>query len=169
MLSKLTLEGHLNRMYGSVLCSKGEMQVYTDGSSVGNGTNAARAGAGVFFGVGNRKNGSYRVPGPEQTNNRGEIYAVYRALLSADPHKHLTIYTDSVYVINMLTEWAPERAAGGWRVTNGDIFRAVVATIKSRPAPVVLRQVKGHSGNAHNDAADELAKKGAWLQWSGTF
>lgn len=49
--------------------------VYTDGSSLANGTKRAVAGAGVYWGE--RKAGLFnlaeRVPGKLQTNNRGEL------------------------------------------------------------------------------------------------
>lgn len=50
--------------------------VYTDGSGLSNGQYGARAGAGVYWGsVGeaSRHNLAERVPGPLQTNNRGEL------------------------------------------------------------------------------------------------
>lgn len=50
--------------------------VYTDGSSLGNGKHGAAAGLGVFWGgtgAAYTHNIAERVPGPMQTNNRGEL------------------------------------------------------------------------------------------------
>lgn len=49
--------------------------VYTDGSSLGNGRSGATAGAGVYWGEAgaSKHNIAERVPGPVQTNNRGEL------------------------------------------------------------------------------------------------
>jgi ribonuclease HI len=50
--------------------------VYTDGSGLGNGKKGALAGLGVFWGgtgKAAKNNLAERVPGPLQTNNRGEL------------------------------------------------------------------------------------------------
>ncbi|KAH6902403.1 ribonuclease H-like domain-containing protein, partial [Coprinopsis sp. MPI-PUGE-AT-0042] len=160
--SKAPLQDRLNNLYGARLFEPEKtITVYTDGSCIGNGKTNSRAGAGIFYGEGNARNKGVRVPGPAETNNRGEIYAIYKAVHENDPHIGLEIFTDSTYTINMLTEWGPEKDDVGWDVPNGDIFKATANAIKARCAPVRLVQVKGHSGNAHNDAADELAKSGA--------
>ena len=82
---------------------KKTITVYTDGSCIGNGNDNARAGAGIFYGTGNTCNNGVRVTGPNESNNRGEAYAVYRAIYDSDRHTGLEIFTDSTYVINMLS------------------------------------------------------------------
>lgn len=50
--------------------------VYTDGSSINNGKANARAGLGVYYGSRGQaadSNIAERLPGPTQTNNRGEL------------------------------------------------------------------------------------------------
>jgi hypothetical protein len=48
--------------------------VYIDGSSLGNGTGPdARAGYAVYFGPGDARNVTERLPGPRQTNQRAEL------------------------------------------------------------------------------------------------
>ncbi|KAF8147873.1 ribonuclease H-like domain-containing protein, partial [Crassisporium funariophilum] len=134
--------------------------VYTDGSCRDNGTDRARAGAGVYWGANSPMNKAYRVPG-DQTNNRGEIYAVLKAIQGARPHVFLKIYSDSVYAIKSIAEWAVDNDNLGWSHGNADIIKEVVAAIQRRTGPVNLIQVKAHSGNRHNDEADRLAKEGA--------
>ncbi|KAF6753116.1 ribonuclease H-like domain-containing protein, partial [Ephemerocybe angulata] len=155
------LDERIRRLYDRPYCNRGWVQVYTDGSCFNNGLPTAHAGAGVYFGPGNTKNAALRVPGPGQTNNRGELYAILESLRIVERHHGLEIYTDSKYAIEMITILAPAAATVDWDVPNGDVLRAIAEEIKSRPSPVTLKQVKGHSGNAHNDAADELAKVGA--------
>ncbi|KAJ7328400.1 hypothetical protein DFH08DRAFT_617400, partial [Mycena albidolilacea] len=56
---------------------------------------------------------------------------------------------------------SPDESSRGWKCPNGDLFHNIIGLLKSRCAPMVLIQVKGHSGNCHNDAADMLTKQGA--------
>ena len=109
-----------------------------------------------------------RVPG-KQTNNRGEIYAILKALHLAPKNLSLRIFTDSVYAIKSLAEWAPNSSDKAWKIDNGDIIRDCVKLIKARKGAVSLVQVKGHSGNQHNDAADLLAKEGSSLPPVGEY
>ncbi|WFD32063.1 ribonuclease H [Malassezia sp. CBS 17886] len=82
---------------------KGQLRVYTDGSSIGNGRKGARAGYGVFWEdpALHHLNKAARVPGAEQTNNRGELLAILHALdVCPDANAPLAIYTDSQYAVN---------------------------------------------------------------------
>ncbi|KAF6752457.1 ribonuclease H-like domain-containing protein, partial [Ephemerocybe angulata] len=159
--SKIPLDGQIRRLYGDSTTRQGEVQVYVDGSCFNNGKPNAKAGAGVYFGTGNQNNTAARVPG-KQTNQRGEIYAIFLVLKITDPHAALSIYySDSEYTLKMLTERAPSNSSMGWKVEHGDLLADIAYLIKSRPGPVDFRKVKAHSGNAHNDAADVLAKTGA--------
>ena len=56
-----------------------EIVVYTDGACVNNGKPDARAGYGVYFGEGDKRNVSESYKGP-QTNNVAELLAIIRAL-----------------------------------------------------------------------------------------
>ena len=163
-----TPEAKLIRLYGPPTPSLKLIEVYTDGSCHGNGTKNARAGSGVFWGVNALNNLAARVPG-RQTNNRSEIYAILKAIHLAPNNLSLKIFTDSVYAIKSLVDWAPNSADKGWKIENGDIIHDCVKLIKSRQGPVALVQVKGHSGNKHNDAADLLANEGSSLPPVGEY
>ncbi|KAF8171156.1 ribonuclease H-like domain-containing protein, partial [Pholiota molesta] len=148
------------QLFGKVSSRTTPLQVYTDGACIGNGTSDAQAGAGIFWGIHSVKNRSLRVPG-KQTNNRGEIYAILKAIEIAPKESTLKIYTDSMYAIKSIGEWAIASAARGWEIENGDLISDCVDLIRQRTGRLSLIQVKGHSGNKHNDAADALAKEGA--------
>ncbi|KAH6901853.1 ribonuclease H-like domain-containing protein, partial [Coprinopsis sp. MPI-PUGE-AT-0042] len=158
--SKPPPEEKIRQVYGPAYCADNPTHVYVDGSCIGNGRSGAQAGAGVFFGHGNRRNVAMRVPGP-QTNQRGELLAVWRALAGCNIHKPLIVYSDSQYVLQMLVEYAYRHAMVGWQGKNRDLVRPIVELLQRRPATVDFRKVKAHSGNEWNDAADELAKAGA--------
>ena len=164
----LTPEGKVERLYGHPHISSKTLEVHTDGSCLGNGTEDARAGAGVFWGHDSPKNLAVRVPG-KQTNNHAEIFAIFMALLGAQGSPALKIFSDSVYAIKSLVDWAPSIAERAWKVENGDIIRDTITLIKLRPGPVSFVQIKGHNGNKHNEAADQLAKMGALLPPAGPY
>ncbi|KAJ7192870.1 ribonuclease H-like domain-containing protein, partial [Mycena pura] len=158
--SKLTPVQKLAKLYGSVTAYTTPLEVYVDGSCFNNGRENASAGAGVYWGPNHPWNVALRVP-DNQTNNRGEVYAVLSALRRAYLDQTLHIWSDSEYTMETIAIRAPDEASHGWKCINGDLFREIAALIKARQAAIVIIQVKGHSGNVHNDAADALAKEGA--------
>ncbi|KAH9851468.1 hypothetical protein C2E23DRAFT_706454, partial [Lenzites betulinus] len=70
------------------------VEVYTDGSCNGNGTAAAVAGAGVWFGPDDARNISERVPGECRSNQAGEAYACLLATEAVPNFAPMTIVTD---------------------------------------------------------------------------
>ncbi|KAI0038716.1 ribonuclease H-like protein, partial [Auriscalpium vulgare] len=136
------------------------LQVYTDGSASTDTLGHSHAGAGVFWGPGHPLNLAARVPG-SQTNNRGELYAVLRAVSSVPCNRPLQIFCDSTYVIHTLCHWVAVLEATGWHCANADLIRPCVELLKGRCARVVFSWVKGHSGNDSHDCADRLAAAGS--------
>jgi len=132
---------------------------YSDGSSIGNGSDRARAGAGVWFGPKDRRNVSERLPGERQTNQRAEIYAAIRAIEAGGRE----IRTDSKYVVKAVDEWIPR--SGGWLerdfdgVANADLFRRLWALVEKHGPRFV--HVPGHANIEGNERADALARRGA--------
>jgi len=121
--------------------------IYCDGSCVGNGYSGALAGAGVYFGPNDTRNQSLTVPGA-QTNNRGEVWAIIKAL-EIEPNSALEIKTDS--------QWAIKCATKQWKAKeNLDLLKLLWDMLVQRD--VVFTWVKGHSKDPGNEAADKLAK-----------
>lgn len=136
--------------------------VYTDGSSLDNGTANARSGAGIWVELGSVYNRSIRVPGREQSNQRAEVIAVMEALRVVPQDQLLEIHTDSRYVIDGICKYSVDWENKGWvNVLNSDVFRVCVARLRSRRGRTYFKWVKGHSGNPGNEMADELAGEGA--------
>jgi ribonuclease HI len=153
-----------------VAADDGIMRIYTDGSSLANGKVGSRAGVGVWFGDGDRRNIAERLPGEPQTNQRAELQAIFRALEVAPVEQPVQIFTDSQYSINCVTQWAASWSRKGWKtaageeVKNQDIIRKVLARIEERKktgAATFFQWVKGHAMNRGNTAADALAVRGA--------
>ena len=144
--------------------------VYTDGSSLSNGTVGASAGVGVYFGPGDRKNVSEPLSGTRQTNQRAELTAILRALDITPRHREVTIYTDSRYSIDCVTSWYKNWKRNGWLtatkkpVENRDLIQEIRAKMEEREGlgkGSYFVWVKGHNGDRGNVEADRLAIEGA--------
>lgn len=100
----------------------------------------------------------------ETTNNRMELTAAIMALDALHQACDVTLYTDSTYVKQGLTEWLPGWRARGWLtaarkpVKNQDLWQRLDAAAARHR--IDWRWVKGHAGHAGNEAADRLANRG---------
>ncbi|EPQ51388.1 hypothetical protein GLOTRDRAFT_48937, partial [Gloeophyllum trabeum ATCC 11539] len=68
--------------------------VYTDGSCLHNGKANARAGSGIYVRPHSRYNRAIRVPGPDQSNQAGELTAILVALQTIPTFRPITFITD---------------------------------------------------------------------------
>lgn len=134
--------------------------MYTDGACSGN---PGPGGWGVILSCGNRHKelfGGER----ETTNNRMEMIAVIAGAEALKQPCVLDIYTDSVYVMKGMTEWVEGWKKRGWRtaakqpVKNVDLWQRLEKALERHE--VRWNWVKGHSGDAGNERADELARMG---------
>jgi len=75
------------------------MDDYIHGACLEGNTSRARAGAGIFCLEDRTKKHGLRIPGPSQTNKRGELMAIVKALSLIPKGDELTIITDSWYAI----------------------------------------------------------------------
>ncbi|KIV87104.1 hypothetical protein, variant [Exophiala sideris] len=150
----------------------GMLRIYTDGSSLRNGQAGARAGVGVFFGPQDPKNVSEALKGTKQTNQRAELTAILRALNIAPLHRDVTIYTDSKYSIDCVTNWYKNWQKNNWTnakgkpVENKDLVVDIREKIEERDQfskGTFFVWVKGHKDNVGNIAADRLAVEGAMM------
>lgn len=137
--------------------------VYTDGSCSGN---PGPGGWGVFI-MENPPDGERELFGGdrETTNNRMEMQAVIEALKATPPSQALTLYTDSQYVKNGVTQWIHSWKKNGWKtaskkpVKNKDLWMEMDQLREGRE--IDWRWVKGHAGDEGNERADELARQGS--------
>ncbi|CCG84792.1 protein of unknown function [Taphrina deformans PYCC 5710] len=141
--------------------------IWTDGSSRGNGQNAASAGLGVYFGANDPRNIAERLAGSRQTNQRAELTAIIRALETVHADEDVIIKSDSQYSINCFTVWHQSWANNGWKnskkqpVENKDLVQAGLELITSRKGKTKLMKVRAHIGLHGNEMADQLANEGA--------
>lgn len=147
----------------------GTRVIWTDGACRCNGTDNAVAGVGVYFGPRDPRNLSEPLEGA-QTNQRAELKAVIRALQvlaeEGDLERPVQIRTDSRYVQRGLHQHLPRWKVRGWKTTtktavkNRELWECLDA-LYAQFVDVTLVHVRGHSGDAGNEAADRLAVAGS--------
>ena len=99
--------------------------VYIDGSCVGNGSNNAKAGIGLFWGDNhpwNISNALTQEHGEILTYNKAELRAAIRAVEIAREHNldKLVINSDSKYVVLGITQWINQWLKNNWKNASGD-------------------------------------------------
>jgi ribonuclease HI len=142
--------------------------VYTDGACIHNGKKYAKAGIGIFFGLGDKRNVSERITG-KQTNNAAELEAILRVfqILEKEIRKgeEYVIMTDSEYAIKCMGSYGYKLALKHWKsdkpIPNLEKVKAGFILFQNYPN-VTLQHVRAHTGkkDAHslgNEWADKLA------------
>jgi len=131
--------------------------MYTDGACRGN---PGPGGWGVVLRFqGNRK--TLQGYAAETTNNRMELTAVIEGLKALKRSCEVELFTDSKYVMQGLTEWLARWKSNGWKtaakkpVKNIDLWQQLEAEVAEHE--IDWNWVKGHSGIADNELADQLA------------
>lgn len=103
--------------------STNDLVVFTDGSSIGNGSKNSIAHYAVVWPFHSNYNERHDLP-TGYTNNQAEYLACIKALEQAcdiDPSntRDLYIYTDSNLLVNSMTKWIEKWKQNNWR--NGEI------------------------------------------------
>lgn len=137
--------------------------VYTDGACSGNGRESAKAGIGVYWGPSHPLNVSRKLAG-RQSNNRAELTAALVAINQAAAHNasELTVFTDSQFMINSMTQWISKWKSNGWKLSSGGEVQNMSDFKKLDEAcsrvKVIWKYVPGHKGIQGNEMADRLAR-----------
>ena len=107
----------------------------------------------------------------QTTNNRMELRAAIEALNALKRPCHVTLSTDSRYVMDGLTKWIHGWQRNGWKtasrepVKNADLWQDLLAAAK--PHRIDWVWVKGHAGHPDNERADRLASNAAMSKSPG--
>lgn len=135
-----------------------KVDIYTDGACSGN---PGPGGWGAIL----RYNGNEKeLSGgdPATTNNRMEMTAVIAALSALRSPCHVTVHTDSKYVLEGVTQWMKGWKARGWKtadrkeVKNLDLWQKIEPLLDLHKVEWIW--VKGHAGHPENERADALAR-----------
>ena len=134
-----------------------KVEIYTDGACRGN---PGPGGWGVVMISGNHRR---EISGGEAdtTNNRMELLAAIEALSALRRPCRVTLYTDSQYLRQGITEWLDKWKRNGWRtsqrkpVKNRDLWQRLDELVQQHQ--IEWHWVRGHSGHPENEQVDEAA------------
>jgi len=96
------------------------------------------------------------------TNNRMEMMAVIMGLSALSTGCHVTLHTDSKYVMEGVTKYMVNWKRNGWRtadkkeVKNRDLWEQIDALLQTHDVRWVW--VKGHAGHVENERVDAIAR-----------
>ena len=135
-----------------------KVTMYTDG---GCSPNPGPGGYGIVLIYGEHRrefSGGYR----RTTNNRMELVAAIRGLQTLKEPCHVTLFSDSQYVVNGISKgWAQRWKSRGWLLSdkrpaeNIDLWEQLLALCETHQ--VRFEWIRGHNGHAENECCDRLA------------
>ena len=136
------------------------IRMFTDGACKGN---PGKGGWGVVLEWGEHRR---ELCGGEleTTNNRMELRAAIEGLKALKRPSTVIIITDSSYVKDGITKWIKNWKKNGWKtsskksVANNDLWTILDDLVRIHEVSWIW--VRGHTGDAGNERADELANRG---------
>ena len=135
-----------------------ELKIYTDGACSGN---PGKGGWAAIILDNNSNQSSISGSENNTTNNRMELLAPIMALKKIKKKSDITIFTDSKYVKDGITDWIKKWKMNNWKGSNKRSVKNKDLWIKLDNAclkhKVTWKWVKAHAGNKYNNLADELA------------
>jgi len=140
------------RMSGQIV------EIFTDGACSGN---PGPGGWGALLRYGKSERALSGAE-PETTNNRMELMAAIAALEALTRPSHVHLHTDSQYLKQGITAWIHDWKRRGWKtadrkpVKNIDLWQRLEAALERHK--VEWFWVRGHTGHAENERADQLAR-----------
>ena len=98
---------------------------------------------------------------PSTTNNRMELMAAIMALEALKEPCQVTMFTDSQYLKNGITQWMNNWKRNGWRtadkkpVKNQELWERLDDARQRHT--ITWKWLRGHAGHEHNERVDQLA------------
>ena len=146
------------------------IDIFTDGSLIRK-KGKIYCGYGIYFPNGENNNISKKFDKGLITNNRAELYAIYKSLkickkiLKEKKIEKINIYSDSEYSVKTFTIWYKKWQNNKKEYKNKDIIDKTVKLI-NKLNNVNFIHIKAHTGkndyySLGNNQADGLAKCGA--------
>lgn len=136
-----------------------KVTIFTDGGCRGN---PGPGGWGAVLQFSDREKEIYGYD-PETTNNRMELMAAISALELLKRPCDIDLTTDSQYVRQGILEWMDGWKKRNWKnaakkpVKNKDLWLKLDEAVQRHT--IEWHWIKGHSGHAGNERADDLANR----------
>ena len=132
--------------------------IYTDGACSGN---LGPGGWGAVIFEENKKQINISGKEPMTTNNRMELLAPIMAIKGIKEKSEITVYTDSTYLKNGITDWIKKWEKNGWKSSNNQPVKNIDLWLELNKLcsehKISWNWVEGHSNNEFNNLADKLA------------
>lgn len=136
------------------------IEIFTDGACKGNPGPGGWCAILRYNGVEKMISGGEK----ETTNNRMELSAVLFALKALKEPCHITLQSDSKYVLDSLSKgWVYGWQKKGWKKSDGkpalnvDLWQQLLEEIRKHELEYVW--IKGHAGHPENERCDAQAVK----------
>ena len=137
------------------------LYIFTDGSVE---PNPGSGGWGVLL----IWNGFRRVfygGAKDQTNNTMELEALLQGLRARVRDVPTKVFSDSQYAVNCVTKWGDGWEKHGWVKRDGEEIKNLrviqhIRRLLKGSKLIEIHWLKGHAGNAFNEMADYLARRG---------
>ena len=168
-----------------------DIYIFTDGSAINNQAkdkSNIKAGVGVFFGDGDKRNISYSLNKKQnclyceyndikkKSNQVAEILAIIMAIetvikteliqTESAKKRSIVIYTDSMYCINSITKWGKNWENNNWKKSNGKLVDNLELIKKMYYLAKNLKVRMVHV-NAHN--AEQKKDDPLYFIWYGNM
>ena len=135
-----------------------KFKIYTDGACSGN---PGKGGWAAIILDTDLNQSSISGSESNTTNNRMELLAAIMALNKIKKKSDITIFTDSKYVKDGITDWIKKWKLNNWKGSNKKTVKNKDLWIKLDDCclkhKITWKWVKAHAGNKYNNLADELA------------
>tara|TARA_B100000941_G_scaffold273345_1_gene233545 strand:- start:188 stop:613 length:426 start_codon:yes stop_codon:yes gene_type:complete len=135
-----------------------KFKIYTDGACSGN---PGKGGWAAIILDKDLNQSSISGSESDTTNNRMELLAPIMALDKIKKKSEITIFTDSKYVKDGITDWIKKWKVNKWKssnkkpVKNKDLWMKLDSYCLKHK--VTWKWVRAHAGNKYNNLADKLA------------
>ncbi len=141
------------------------IEVYTDGSCLGNGKNNSVGGAAFVVLKDNKKIYQEQYSSNDATNQKMELLAAataYEYLKRSNINEPAIIISDSAYIINCYErKWWINWQRNGWKntkkqpVANREIWERLIPAFQNKN--IQFKKIAGHTGHEWNEYVDKLA------------
>ncbi len=138
---------------------KMKYKIYTDGACSGN---PGPGGWAAIIIVNNEIKDTFSGSEKNTTNNQMELMAPIKAIQKFKKKSEISIFTDSTYVRDGITNWIKQWEKNGWKtaskkpVKNKDLWKKL-KNLSSKHS-IKWIWIKGHSQDKYNNLVDELAQ-----------